>query len=82
LKKILLYLSVVLSAGCTTIGGSVSENIKKINEGRGVVLFSTTAYEVSTFFPVGLTLVNGENYKRYDKVVILINSNAQKSQLH
>lgn len=69
----------VLISGCTTFGDGVSENIPELKNGRGLVVFSTTAFEVSTFFPVGLTLVNGENHKRYDKVVLLINSSAQKS---
>jgi hypothetical protein len=59
-------------AGCTTVGGGVSENLKTIPPGKGIALFSTSADQTSLSFSTYLTLVEGSSFRKYDKVIINI----------
>jgi len=79
MKELLFACVLLIVAGCATTGAEVAENFQKPQVGRGIVVFSTSADSTSLSSPVALTLVNGENLKSYDKVIIQVNGNFQKS---
>jgi hypothetical protein len=77
MKRILqigLSLLLICLFGCATIGGGVVENLSVVPQGKGLVLFSTGADKTNMSFGTSLTLVEGASLKRYDKVVINIDS--------
>jgi hypothetical protein len=65
-------LLLALLAGCATVGSTVVENMTNIPSGKGVVIFSTGANRTNLSFSTGLSLVQAETRKKYDKVVINI----------
>lgn len=79
MKELLLACVSFILVGCATTGAGVVENSQGPKDGRGIALFSTSANSTSLSFAVALTLVNGESLKKYDKVIIQINSKFQKS---
>jgi hypothetical protein len=66
-----LYLLLTCLLGCATAGGMV-ENVQSIPQGKGLVLFSTGAYQTNLSQSTTLKLVEGASRKRYDKVMINI----------
>lgn len=68
--KSTIALILAVLAGCTTVGKTVVQDMPDIPAGKGVVLFSTGADATNLSFSTGLTLVQAETMKRYDKVAI------------
>jgi hypothetical protein len=68
--KIALFLVSLVLAGCTTVGTGVVTGIADVPPDKGVVVFSTGADQTNLSFSTALMLVDGESYKRYDKVIV------------
>ena len=75
----LTLLITLLLCGCTTVGKDVTANQKAVPSGRGIVVFSTSADDISFAFPTKMILVEGESLKKYDKFVIFIDSKTTPS---
>jgi hypothetical protein len=67
-------LSAFLLGGCAIAGKGVATNLESVPPSKGVVVFSTSADELSASFAWRLMLVEGESRKKYDKVVIFLNA--------
>lgn len=71
--KIAVVFSIVLLCGCATTSGS-NADLSEIPKGRGIVLFSTGADKTNGTQSTGLSLVQAQTRKMYDKIVINIDS--------
>jgi hypothetical protein len=77
MKKLFVVALALLVCSCTaTVGRDVSKDMTSIPTGKGVVVFSTAAFDPSSDFTnsTSLHLVEGPSRKVYDKVIVPINS--------
>lgn len=69
-----LALALAALGGCAIAGKEVAAGLIGVPPGKGIVVFSTGADDLSLSFSTRLMLVDGATHMKYDKVVIFMDA--------